>query len=184
MAADDADFCRSMLYEAAFWRPGRTDCPRPPRDEALQAAELALYVRGWGRAGDRGLVATAGTQRLGAAWFRLFSHDQPGYGFVDPQTPELTIAVLAALRGKGVGRALLAASLLQARLDGFEAVSLSVEPDNPALALYQSAGFRMVEAVGTAWIMLARLSRSSSGRLIRTRQIVAVPRRAGDKHPD
>ena len=69
---------------------------------------------------------------------------QPGYGFVDEQTPELTIAVVPSRRGRGYGAELLTSLLAQAKEDGFGAVSLSVEPDNPALALYERHGFEKV----------------------------------------
>ena len=39
----------------------------------------------------------------------------------------------------------------------YGAVSLSVEPDNPALALYQRHGFEKVGERGGAWIMRAQL---------------------------
>ena len=48
------------------------------------------------------------------------------------------------------------ALLGQARGAGFEAISLSVEPDNPAVRLYERAGFTRVGGTG-AWTMLVEL---------------------------
>ena len=81
----------------------------------------------------------------------------PGYGFVDEQTPELTIAVVPSCRGKGYGRDLLEALLDKARAESYAAVSLSVEPDNPALHLYERHGFVGVGEHGGALIMRALL---------------------------
>lgn len=54
----------------------------------------------------------------------------------------LTVAVDPALRGQGVGRALLEAAVGVARQSGATAVFLEVAVDNaPALALYGRAGF-------------------------------------------
>ena len=79
---------------------------------------------------------------VGAAWYRLFRKDQPGYGFVDEETPELAIAVVPSRRGRGIGEALIEALSEQARADGFTALSLSVERGNEALeTFYGQHGF-------------------------------------------
>ena len=96
-------------------------------------------------------------ERVGAAWYRLFDTEHPGYGFVDAETPELTIAVAEGWRGKGIGTALLRALVDRARTDGFAALSLSVSPDNPATELYRRHGFVRVRSRDDHWAMLARL---------------------------
>ncbi len=83
--------------------------------------------------------------------------ERAGYGFVDEETPELSIAVVPSRRGKGIGDELLDALLEQARADGFTQVSLSVEPDNPALRLYERHGFEKVGESGGSATMLATL---------------------------
>ena len=151
--AGDVPFLGAMLFEAVHWRAG---VPRPTIDETLAHPEIARYVEGWGRAGDAGVVALDGERAVGAAWYRLLSTAHPGYGFVDERTPELTAGVMGGARGKGVGTALVHALLEQARAAGFEAISLSVEPDNPAVRLYERAGFTRVGGAG-AWTMVAEL---------------------------
>jgi len=94
---------------------------------------------------------------VGAAWYRLFEEDEPGYGFVDRNTPELTIAVVPSRRGRGVGEELLDALLERARSARYTAVSLSVEPDNPALHLYEKHGFSKVGERAGTWVMKADL---------------------------
>ena len=144
----DVQFLRDMLRHAYYWRwtePELADLP------------LARYVEAWGRRGDYALVAIEGFQPVGAAWYRLFTADEPGFGFVDESTPELTIAVVPSRRGHGYGQELLSALLAHAREEGFEAISLSVEPDNPALQLYERHGFRRVGERGGAWVMRAPL---------------------------
>jgi ribosomal protein S18 acetylase RimI-like enzyme len=144
----DVHFLRDMLRHAYYWRWS---------DPELADLPVSRYVEGWGRPGDRSLVLVEGFQPVGAAWYRLFTSDEPGYGFVDAQTPELTIAIVPSRRGRGLGDGLLARLLEQARRDGFGAISLSVEPDNPALALYERHGFTKVGERGGAWIMRAEL---------------------------
>jgi ribosomal protein S18 acetylase RimI-like enzyme len=99
------------------------------------------YVERWGRPGDTALIAIQDFQRVGAAWFRLFTDDNPGYGFVDEETPELSIAIVPSKRGTGLGSELLDALLERARADGYDAITLSVEKDSPAVGLYERHGF-------------------------------------------
>lgn len=132
----DVDFLWAMLAAAAFWRPGTQ-----PVDDVRQTPELAVYLRDWGRKGDRAVVARVGQTPVAAAWLRLFTSAEHGFGWVDEHTPELSIAVDEDHRGVGIGMAVLAALLAQARLDGHRLLSLSVEHDNPAIRLYERLGF-------------------------------------------
>jgi ribosomal protein S18 acetylase RimI-like enzyme len=144
--AQDLPFLRDMLRHAYYARWG-TEADVP----------LERYVAGWGRRGDNALVAIDQFQPVGAAWYRLFAEDEPGYGFVDEETPELTIAVVPSRRGKGLGVQLLESLLEQARSEGYGQMSLSVEPDNPALRLYEHHGFAGVGERGGALVMKAEL---------------------------
>ena len=152
--ATDADFLTEMLVAAAFWRP---DGPGGSVGEVMAQPQLAHYVTGWPRPGDLGVIAYQDQQQVGAAWLRFLSQPDPGYGFVDASTPELSMAVLPAWRGQGVGRRLLEAILHAARDQGCTSVSLSVEPDNPARLLYERVGFRHVGDFSGSFTMLLSL---------------------------
>ena len=128
----DVRFLRDMLRHAYYWRSRDTDVP------------ITRYVIGWGRRGDRSVVAIDDFHPVGAAWYRIYTADAPGFGFVDEETPELTIGVVPARRGKGIGSSLLDALLERARAEGFAGISLSVEKTSPAVHLYESRGFRAV----------------------------------------
>jgi ribosomal protein S18 acetylase RimI-like enzyme len=142
-AHGDLAFMRSMLAHAYGWRVNQLNAEIP----------LARYVDSWGRDGDVALIAAEGPNRVGAAWYRLFRADQPGYAFVDEHTPELTIAVVPSRRGHGLGQQLLDALLDQARADGHTAVSLSVEDDSPAIGFYERNGFEQAAEGGGAVAM-------------------------------
>ena len=156
--SDDIEFLWVVLHEAAFWRP---DAERLPLEEVRLAPELARYVEGFGRRGDWGVIAQEARQPLGAAWWRHFPSAAPGYGFVDEATPELTLAVLADHRGRGIGTALLAALERAARRRGLAGLSLSVERDNPALALYERHGFQRAGGLGGSLTMIRHLSQGT-----------------------
>jgi GNAT superfamily N-acetyltransferase len=144
----DVPFMRDMLRHAYYWRW---------TDLELEDLPVGRYVDRWGKAGDTALVMIERFRPVGAAWYRLFQASAPGYGFVDEETPELTIAVVPSCRGKGYGNELLAALLDRARADGYEQISLSVEADSPAVHLYKRHGFETVAQRGGACIMVADL---------------------------
>jgi ribosomal protein S18 acetylase RimI-like enzyme len=108
--------------------------------------DLARYVKGWGRAGDMGRLAEQAGASIGAAWLRLWSADDHGYGYLAEDIPELAIALIPAARAQGIGTALLTQTLAMASNE-FSAVCLSIRADNPALRLYQRVGF--VPVAGT-----------------------------------
>jgi GNAT superfamily N-acetyltransferase len=133
----DVPFMRSMLAHAYGWRVNALDADIP----------LTRYVDNWGRPGDVAIIAHETGNRVGAAWLRLFKASEPGYGFIDEQTPELSIAVVPSRRKHGLGQELLDALLGAAREEGHSAASLSVEKDSPAVGFYERNGF---EAAGEA----------------------------------
>ena len=144
----DVRFLRDMLHHAYYWRE---------RSPGAEPGPVARYVKGWGRPGDTALIAVEGAFPVGAGWYRLFRHDQPGYGFVDEETPELAIAVVPSRRGRGLGEALLSALYDRARADGYRALSLSVERDNDALvAFYEKHGFERVAEDGGDSVTMRR----------------------------
>ena len=99
---------RSMLTHAYNWHITQLDTKIP----------LTAYVDGWGRKGDTALIAIEDGLRLGAGWYRLFRAAAPGYGFVDEETPELTIAVVPGRRGEGIGHELLGGLIERAQVAG------------------------------------------------------------------
>lgn len=109
----------------------------------MAVPSIAHYIEGWPHAGDFGAVAE-GLAPLGAAWWRFFPADDPGYGFVDGATPEITIGVREPAPGRGIGRAMLDMFVAEANRRELQALSLSVEPDNYAMQMYEAVGFRPV----------------------------------------
>jgi GNAT superfamily N-acetyltransferase len=99
-----------------------------------------------GDSADLGVIAEAGAEPVGAAWVRFFPADDPAYGFVSSDVPELGIGVAVPWRGRGVGRGLLRAIALLAAEAGIGRISLSVERKNFARGLYLSEGFTVVDA--------------------------------------
>ena len=159
--AGDGPFLTDMLVHAAGWHADR----RLTRAAVLAAPELLHYVEGWPRRDDRGVVAELSRHQgdlptgapVGAAWLRYLTADDPGYGYVDDDTPELIIGVEEAFRRQGVGHSLLAALAVDAHAADIEQISLGVERGNGAVALYREMGFETVSERDGDRVMVLRL---------------------------
>jgi len=153
--AADFSFLTDVLLQAFNWSGDQTFT----REQILQTPEISHYVVNWQSEVDFGIVAeTEDGEPIGAAWARLLDEDDPGYGFVSSTTPELTMGVLPGNRGSGVGTALMTAIIEQAKKLDFTALSLSVEDHNPAVHLYERAGFSRVDRSGNSDTMLLHLT--------------------------
>ena len=159
LTESDLPFLRQMLCAAVFWRRRRRLLCRV----LLRHRVLGMYHRGWGRPGDTGFVAEQEGKLIGAVWYRFFTEEEHGDGYVDPETPELAIAVVEGLRGQGVGRRLMATLHDRASHDGVSRIALSVEADNPARRLYADLGYRDYEPGDGKGRMILELDRPGSG---------------------
>lgn len=138
LGPDETPFLRDMLYAALDWKPGRW---LPPKFLLVRIPQVSIFHKGWGRPGDTGLVAESDGTRIGLAWYRFFTENEHGEGFVDERTPEVAVAVVDGHRGEGVGTALMEAIHARAKADGVARISLSVDHDNPARRLYERLGY-------------------------------------------
>ncbi|MET9588970.1 N-acetyltransferase [Streptomyces sp. NPDC006539] len=151
--ARDTDFLWRVLLEAYNWNGEQ----RFTVEQLVADPYAARYLVGWPRKGDFGVVhETDAGEPVGAAWARYLPEDEPGYGFVAPDVPELTLGVLPEQRGRRHGRALMEALIRAAgeRPASVDRLSLSVEDGNPAVRLYRSLGFTRVGRNGGSDTML------------------------------
>ena len=158
--AEDADFLLDMLVEACNWSGQQ----RITRAAARADPRLLSYVSDWPRDHDVGVIARdEHGVPVGAAWARTFSERSRGYGYVAAGVPEISMAVVASWRAKGVGRRLLATLIAMARQRRWPALSLSVEDGNRAQSLYRAAGFITVGRNGTSDTMQLVLQAHEEG---------------------
>ncbi len=150
--ASDIEFVQRIVYEALLWNP---DASIPPIEQIVDHPEFARYHRDWGRPGDAGVLAMVDNQVVGGAFYRLFTEDDHGHGYVDPDTPEIAIAIWGVPRGRGVGSALLDALHEMAGESGFMQLSLSVDKPNPAGRLYRRHGY-IVHSAGDGSFVMTR----------------------------
>lgn len=128
LANGEAAFLEEMLYTALAWRPG---VELPPKEWVLEHAQVIVFHRDWGRAGDTALVAEEDGRPVGAAWYRFFTEAEHGEGYVDDETPELAIAVVDDFRGRGIGRRLMDEIHARARADGLTRIPSASTPRTP-----------------------------------------------------
>ncbi|HSJ33820.1 MAG TPA: GNAT family N-acetyltransferase [Acidimicrobiia bacterium] len=147
------DASERSLLERATLENLNWNAPRYTLDDVRIRPDFAHYTRLQPDRGDFGLVAVVESEVVGVVWaMYLLAHD-PGFGFVDAKTPELSIWVRPDHRNRGIGRRLLRCISSEARHRGIAAISLSVEEGNPARHLYVSEGFIDQPAPG---VMLRR----------------------------
>jgi ribosomal protein S18 acetylase RimI-like enzyme len=161
LTAADEIWLWDLLYMAIYVQEGQP----PPDRSILRQPDLARYVADWGRTGDRGVAAveSAAGRPVGAAWLRLWTAHDRGYGYMAEDIPELSIAVSPGYRGRGMGTALMQALLVQS--DAVHAaVSLSVSAGNPARRLYARLGFVEVSEAAGSLTMVRRAGERQSGR--------------------
>ncbi|MGB6299818.1 MAG: GNAT family N-acetyltransferase [Rivularia sp. (in: cyanobacteria)] len=154
LEVSDESFLWEMLYQAIYVPTGCIPLPK----EIIYQPQLAKYIQDW-KTNDIGSIAILESNQtpIGATWIRLFNINNPGYGYINDQTPELSIAVLPEYRNQGIGTKLIS-NLLEIIKDIYPAISLSVSSENPALRLYQRLGFEIVSKVDNSLTMKKRLN--------------------------
>lgn len=137
LTGKDQKFLFDMLYEAIYTAPGKT----APDRSILESPSIRKYAENWtSMEGDRGYaVCRKDGMPVGAIWIRYFRGESGGYGYIADDIPELSMALYPEYRGKGLGTRLMDHLLKNLTVP---ALSLSVDPDNPALRLYERFGFK------------------------------------------
>lgn len=148
LRAEETPLLETFLYEAIFIPEGVT----PPPRSIVRDPSLSCYIAAFGSGVcDHALVAVLQDDTVaGVVWTRLLADHAPFASDV----PTLAIAVLPAHRGQGIGSALLHAMLRTLARHGWQRVALSVQKANPALRLYQRAGFTTAQDNGEELVMV------------------------------
>lgn len=149
---DEYGLLREFLYQAIYLPEGAP----PPPHSVVDLPELQVYIAGFGtHSGDDCLVAEVEGTVVGAAWSRIMED----YGHIDSSTPSLAISMLPGYRGLGIGTQMLNGLLLLLQENGYLRASLSVQKENPALRLYERAGFQILAEKDTEYLMLRDIAK-------------------------
>jgi len=145
---------KRFLYDAIF----QNDETNPLPKDIIHEPEIYVYIKGFGQKNDFCLVATVEDNIVGAVWTRVLSKPNGGFGYVDDQTPELSISVNKGYRNMGIGTKLMENMLFALKADGYKQVSLSVQKENPAYRIYDKLGFQVVKEKEKDVTMVYRLN--------------------------
>lgn len=143
-------FLKEMLYLALYVPEGKSPFPK----SIIENPDISKYIDHWGTLpNDIALVAVFNEKLIGAVWGRTFNSLKPGYGFIDENTPEISMAVKKEFRNQGIGAKLIdeITGIYSSR--GIKSISLSVDKRNRAKLLYTRKGFIEVADKGTAVTM-------------------------------
>lgn len=143
-----------LLIDATVDNVNWDGTARISADQVLADDRLSQYATGFISGRDWGFAALEANKVIGLAWVQFFSEKSPGYGFVDSETPELSINVDKEFRRKGVGSHLLEMIMSHSQEVGCPSMSLSVEDGNPARRLYEKFGFMPASREGNSETMM------------------------------
>jgi len=149
----DYKFLREILYEALFIPEGK----KPYDKSVIDLPEISKYIDNWGINGDFGIIVHDNEELIGAIWGRLFKKTNQGYGFVDENTPELSMAIRSKYRNQGIGKSLITRFFQLAKDNGYKNLSLSVDKKNRVSDFYKRLGFKIVYELDSAFTMKIKL---------------------------
>ena len=150
MSPNEYCLLEDFLYEAIFIPEG---IELPPYD-IIYLPELYMYIEDFGsRPSDLAVVAEVDGVIVGAAWARIMRD----YGYVDDQTPSLSISLRPNFRGQGIGTKLWQTLLEHLYEAGYHQCSLSVQKANFATKIYLHSGFYIVRENPEDYVMVKRL---------------------------
>lgn len=154
MKHNEIHFLSEMLYYAIFIPNGEEKLPK----EIINEPELNVYIKDFGQKNDFCYVAEIENELIGAIWIRQFTENEKGYGFVNSETPELSMAVTQKYRGNGIGKLMLDKMLNKLAELNFNQVSLSVDNRNFAYNFYKKNNFVEINSEKNSIKMLRKLN--------------------------
>lgn len=152
--SEEISLLKEFTYQALYVAEGESAFDR----SILERPEIAKYYLDLDSETDIALVAECQDAVVGAVWGRFWPDEKNGgYGYLSPDYIEVTLSVLPSYRGEGRGRALMESFLTEASSRHIKGISLSVSPGNPAMELYGSLGFTVLEKRETDILMKLEL---------------------------
>ncbi|MBT8163043.1 MULTISPECIES: GNAT family N-acetyltransferase [Arthrobacter] len=153
LSAGDRPLLRQATLANMNWNTSRFTF-----EDVDNSDEISHYFRHFPGDRDFGILDHEAGNVRSVAWLVFLPERNPGYGFVNADTPELSITTFDGFRGQGIGTAVLRELIHTAKSRGVKDISLSVEDGNAVRRLYERRGFRIVGRNGGSDTMLLSLT--------------------------
>ena len=121
-----------------------------PEDDLLETdvvyeKQYYKYIKDFGKEGDFALVWDDDWRVSGIIWTRMFKEEDESFVYMDDETPELTLSVLAGYNEQAIGKELLELLFNELKIRGVKQVSVSIAHDNEIFDVYELVGFKEYE---------------------------------------
>ncbi len=151
---EEYGFLEEALYMAVYVPEGEEPYDR----SVIFIPEVNKYINNFGtKDHDIAFVAIDYNKLIGCIWGRLFDNDEKGYGYINDQTPEISLSVFPDFRNKGLGGKLIDVISDYYRKKGFCKISLSTDKRNRSKNLYYRNNFRTVIENEVDYVMIKTL---------------------------
>ncbi len=114
--------------------------------DVVYEEEYHKYIKDFGKENDFALVCDDDGRVSGMIWTRLFKESDNSFGFIDEETPELTLSVLAGYNEQAIGKELLELLFNELKIRGVKQVSVSICENHDIYDVYTLVGFEKVES--------------------------------------
>ena len=109
--------------------------------DVIKEETYKKYIKDFGKDDDYALVWEIDGLIAGLAWVRMFEEADKSFGYVCPDTPELTLSVLAGYNEQAIGQELLELISNELKLKGYKNLSVSIDRQNEIFDIYEKVGF-------------------------------------------
>lgn len=124
----------------------------------LDTPNLSIYYDFYGLTPkDLGLYALVDNQIAGAIWTRRLNSDHNAKGFIDENTPVMSVAIIPKFKSKGIGSFMME-QFLQEAGELYEQISIDISSKPKSIKFYEKFGFEKSEDSDT-FVMVKKLEK-------------------------
>lgn len=116
--------------------------------EVIKKKQYNNYIADFGKETDNAIVWEIEGRIAGLGWSRLFHEDDDSFGYVDENTPEITLSVLPGYDVQLIGPELIGVLFNELKIQGYKQVSINVDARYEYLDMLEKLGFEEFDCCG------------------------------------